>query len=1262
MNKINKGFVLAIFALSISPLALADLQQSLTDLESRDWQVRRAAARSLGDSRTEDRQAIAALTSSLRDPDSRVRRTAADALGQIGDKASRSVPQLVAVFDDIDPSVVAAAARATGKMGRRASRAVNDLTGLLAHEDARVRLAASASLGQMGSRARRSADELENRLGDDDPEVRAAAAASLGGLGRAAKASVSDLVRTLADEDDRVRAAASDALTALGKAAVPALVRALSNGNPIFLQAVVDTLGRIGPAAVADLSGALRDAARPDIARGYAAMALAQIADRDRDVVPALVEALADDRAAVRMSGAEALGHAGSAAQAAVPNLIKAVTDPREATLVREFAISALAKIDPGSEAVEEALVYTVSDGDPRIYEAAVEALMRIRAWRAGEPDLGARVASLVRELDNGSSAAAEALGLIGNDAEAAVPALIRALEGGDPALRDAALIALERIGPQSQAIPALVQAMRAGDLASRGAAAARLEAFAKSRVEVWMPLLHQSDAPVLRNWLARHEALYGFVPDDGLLEPRSEARRQASYFDVMGGRAAIRESMQLELIADPVTGDDEDRDIPVSSIDRVSVESHPFERMLDDSNEPIRRVPLADYVPEDRLFAWFRNPEALDRFLEGGALQFMRFESSLGGESVDYDLGSRYLRRLGISSSVLGQLLALRAIDDLALVAPDLFFIDGAELTIVARLVSPSVTRAVLDLLGIEAPSDGAVKSRMTGEGKPVFWAMREDLLFLGTREDEIARMLALDARRDRGSLGNSSEFLYMQQQLTIGENTQAYLYFSDPFIRRLVSPEVKIAQLRRMQARAEMEILVAGAMLYLLDGHRNVPSKQQLIDRGYAPVYLEERDYGISEDLVVSSELYGTIAELLPLDPGAVTRVSERESGAYRGFVNNYTRYWRQFFDPIAVRLDDLGAGNLEVQSFILPLLDSGVYTAVKGAVVTERTGQRLAIPSVTPAPSMMLSLNVNDDLRVGLSQNLADMLVEYTSVDPDIFDSIGSGIHLAVQDSTPIVALGGGDIWGAVSKEMLNLEGFDSFLPFMASIATQPSTVLIELAEPDKVQAFLSEAVVKRAEVGGSGELHRVQDRDAWIYTLNFADIVQIHLRLEIQGDYLLISNLPWTTAVSVGDSVPARLNGGQLTLDLTRIEKQLPALHTKVFTDYRAAAVDGMGYLYPIIQAGAADNVRQAIDRHFAIFGFRPAHPSRGQWTWRDGYLESTEFGTAMQPVQPEFIEGDRDFGLFPDVDRIGVNMQLEDTGLRAIVSWRTAAGN
>jgi hypothetical protein len=98
---------------------------------------------------------------------------------------------------------------------------------------------------------------------------------------------------------------------------------------------------------------------------------------------------------------------------------------------------------------------------------------------------------------------------------------------------------------------------------------------------------------------------------------------------------------------------------------------------------------------------------------------------------------------------------------------------------------------------------------------------------------------------------------------------------------------------------------------------------------------------------------------------------------------------------------------------------------------------------------------------------------------------------------------------------------------------------------------------------------------------------------------------------------------------------------------------------MGYIYPMLESGVANSVNQAIQRHFEIFGFMPVHPAGGEWVWRDSYLESSQFGTAMRPVQPEYLEGDRSFGLFPNVDLLGVNMQLEDTGLRATIRWKVA---
>jgi HEAT repeat protein len=1289
--------VLAGLLLLTLPAGASDspVDQHIAALSHPNWTTRQQAAAALGSAGDSRRAVLNALTGALSDDDSRVRRAAAIALGRIGPKASRSIPQLVERFVDREPAVIAAAASAVGEMGSRASRVTTDLEGLLQHADPRVQVAAAAAIGNIGSRASKSADDLSRQLSAGDPGVRAAAAEALGKLGEKSARFSSQLVQLLADGNAQVRDAASSALVRIGKPATSSLVRALGKGDPVFLQEVVDTLAELGPVAVPALIKSLHNAGQPVLVRRYSALALARIGAADDRVVPALLESLDDPQALVRGAAVDALAEVGPGATPALQRVIELSADQREPLAVRAAAITAMAAIGPASEQVRSSLVAAVADGNPRIYEAAVAALVtaRNRGVAGGADD--AAVAALRRTLQTGGPseqaaaarqlgelgpvaveavtdltavladpdrsvevrrAAASALGLIGPRAEAAIPELIRSLEDPGEPLRDAALLALSRIGPQTQTIPALLQAMRSGDLATRAAAAERVRSFAQARKEGWIPLLKQSQAPVLRHWLARYEQLYG-VSSDGLEEWLDQGREDPDYFDAFGGRAAVRESVQLDLIARPEQGVSAAATIPVDSLESVVVESHPFDEMLEETGAPVRRVPLAELTPPDRLFAWFRDVDALQRAVEGGAEQFLRFESTLGVKSVDYGALDRHLARLGIRDDTLEQLQATAAVRDLAVILPDLFLVDGTDVTVLANLGSAQVTQMVLELIGLQAPAGEDYATHTLADGGEIYWAIRDSVLCISTSAPELRAVLQLQAGRREKSLGQSDEFLYMQQQLGIESSTSAYFYLSDPFIRRLVSPEVKIAQLRRMRARGEMEMLAAGAMLYLSDGNRHVPSKENLVRLGYVPAYFLDRDYTLDDRLVVTSAQYGSIASPRPLSANPVTAVTDDERRAYAAFVANYSNYWRQFFDPIAIRIDELDGQTTEMTTFILPLPESGLYNRVRNALATNESGLRLKVPQMTPAPSLMFSLNLSDDMRLSLSDELTDLLVEYTSVNPEVFDSIGAGIHLAVRDSTPIVALGGGDVWGALDQEMLRLGGFEALLPFLLSIVTQPSTVLIELGDPERVRDYLLAAVTLRSQDGSTGQLHKLQDQEAWIYTLNIEDLFQVHLRLEIESGYLLVSNLPWSAQPQIDSVADTDLNGVMMRLDLDQIDRQLPALHTKIFTNYRAASVEGMGYLYPLLVTGVSSTVDEALEDHAGIFGFRPVHPSSGQWFWRDSYLVSSEFGTASYPVQPEYVPGQRDFGLFPSLSMLSVNMQLEDTGLRARLRWR-----
>jgi HEAT repeat protein len=163
----------------------------------------------------------------------------------------------------------------------------------------------------------------------------------------------------LRDPNVKVRLAAVDVLEALGEAATPAVpVLAEALGDPsLFVRwAAARTLGKVGPV-------------EPDL------------------VVPRLARLLFDRDLDVRLAAALALDRIGPAAEAAVPDLIRATT--ASDAILREAAIHTLRDIGTGARAAVPALAAALSDPNVRVRQTAAEALGRFGSLAASaEPAL----------------------------------------------------------------------------------------------------------------------------------------------------------------------------------------------------------------------------------------------------------------------------------------------------------------------------------------------------------------------------------------------------------------------------------------------------------------------------------------------------------------------------------------------------------------------------------------------------------------------------------------------------------------------------------------------------------------------------------------------------------------------------------------------------------------------------------------------------------------------------------------------------------
>ncbi|HSP42862.1 MAG TPA: hypothetical protein VLO11_08330 [Luteolibacter sp.] len=719
-----------------------------------------------------------------------------------------------------------------------------------------------------------------------------------------------------------------------------------------------------------------------------------------------------------------------------------------------------------------------------------------------------------------------------------------------------------------------------------------------------------------------------------------------------MGGRAAIQETLQLQNIGADQNASTDDSGIPIDQIPGVEVKSHPFEEML--GGKEGGRIPLAEMVPEDRLFVYFPKPSGLLSWLDGGAEFLFNTGAAATGRCLDYGLTDRYTTALGMDIDWMRRLLDSGAVEELAVTMPDLFLIDGTEITTVARLKNPNIAAGLFKLLGI-GDLDKPVE-RPGAHGESSHWVKRGDLLIVSTDKRELENVLKLHADGGKGSLGRSAELRFMLTKLPLQDTTRAFVYLSDPFIRRLVGPETKIPQLRRLRARGEMEAIAAGSLLHRFDGHGEA-TMEELLAKHYVSKPVIATDAVFDPECGAISKQFGPLPRMKSLTDLGITTATKLESDAYLRYLDNYNRYWRQYFDPIALRLDQPETGTLELSVFILPLIDNSIYNGLRGILVDENDDTPLKVPVIEPEPVATLSMNLNEKAWTDAGGDALERFMMQAGIHGSILDSLGPDVHLAIADADPILEMGSGELMHAFGpmfndNDMMAIAG-------IISMFTRPTAVCVGLTDPEAVRRALDNSVGGRSRMMGdeiNGNLYKITDRGGWIYRINFFDMISLRLGIDIQDRFLVIRNMPLTTPFRIVGVKDAGLPGAGITLSPRACRMQLPALFASAAERERAAALSGIADLHPLMLTGSK-SLGEAAERHKAWFGFRPLHPGGGEWTWNGVTMASTRYGTAQRPMQPDYQAEDRDFGPLRRVDTVEVGMRFELDGLRSVARWK-----
>ncbi len=268
-----------------------------------------------------------------------------------------------------------AALKALTLLGTNATAAIPALEALLMDGRQQEVFQIAHALGGIGKDA---IPPLAHGLRHTNGLVRQASALALANVGPAAAPAIEPLIATLNDINPHARDNAARALGAIGTNALPAIIQALETGNPQTTLMAVKAIRFMHPLrrlAAPPLHGLLERNPGPEI-RAEAILTLGEVIAIDPASIDLATTALKDSSPLVRRSAGTALGHFGSRARAALPDLMNLLAE--EAPELRKETLISLSKIGDLSADQIRAVKACLDDPNGEVRAGATNCLNRL--------------------------------------------------------------------------------------------------------------------------------------------------------------------------------------------------------------------------------------------------------------------------------------------------------------------------------------------------------------------------------------------------------------------------------------------------------------------------------------------------------------------------------------------------------------------------------------------------------------------------------------------------------------------------------------------------------------------------------------------------------------------------------------------------------------------------------------------------------------------------------------------------------------------
>src|SRR5262249_25703632 len=152
---------------------------------------------------------------------------------------------------------------------------------------------------------------------------------------------------------------------------------------------------------------------------------------------------------------------------------------------------------------------------------------------------------------------------------------------------------------------------------------------------------------------------------------------------------------------------------------------------------------------------------------------------------------------------------------------------------------------------------------------------------------------------------LGDTAEFKYIRTLMPRGAGEEdGFVYLSDPFIRHMVSPQLKLTERHRLLAYNHLRMIGHAAQMYRTENGKAAASLEDLAAADCCPGRFNEGEmtapdrgyYSLAADGSTGiSSRHGTIHFLTPCCEIPVKKVQGDEADEYNAFLEEYNQYWK-------------------------------------------------------------------------------------------------------------------------------------------------------------------------------------------------------------------------------------------------------------------------------------------------------------------------------------------------------------------------------